>query len=81
MHWIERISSLFDKLINANNLFEKYSNVSHFTSTKKGLDTEFENINKVELDNLLKYFYTNARKKHGTMYCKNSTSLIRYGLA
>jgi hypothetical protein len=35
MHWIERISSLFDKLNNANNLFEKYSNVSHFTSTKK----------------------------------------------
>jgi hypothetical protein len=35
MHWIERISSLFDKLINASNVFEKYSNVSHCTSTKK----------------------------------------------
>ncbi|CAB4003505.1 Hypothetical predicted protein, partial [Paramuricea clavata] len=34
---------------------------------EKELPTEFENINKVELDNLLRHFYANARKKDGTL--------------
>ena len=39
---------------------------------EKGLSTKFEDHDKVELDNLLKQFYANARKKDGTMYCKNT---------
>ena len=46
--------------------------------TEKGLSTHFENNNKVELDNLLKKFFANARK---TMYSKNTINSIRYGLA
>ena len=48
---------------------------------EKGLPIQFENSNEVELDNLLKQFYVNARKKDGTMYCKNTMNSIRYGLA
>lgn len=48
---------------------------------EKELPTEFENINKVELDNLLKHFYANARKKDGTLYSKSTMNSIRYGLA
>ena len=39
---------------------------------EKGLSTKFEDNDKIELDNLLKQFYANARKKDGTMYCKNT---------
>ena len=48
---------------------------------EKGLSTQFEDNNKVELDNLLKQLYANARKKDGTMYSKNTINSIRYGLA
>ena len=46
---------------------------------EKELPTEFENINKVELDNLLKHFYANARKKDGTLYSK-STMKYQYDM-
>ena len=48
---------------------------------EKGLSTQLEDNDKVELDNLLKQFYANARKKDGTMYSKNTINSIRYGLA
>ena len=48
---------------------------------EKDVSIQFENNNKVELNNLLKQFYANARKKDGTMYCKNTMNSIRYGLA
>ena len=48
---------------------------------EKRLSTQFEDKDKVELDNLLKQFYANARKKDGTMYSKNTMNSIRYGLA
>ena len=56
----------------ANNVLREYC-------AEKGLSTQFEDNNKVELDNLLKQFYANARKKDGTMYSKNTINSIRYG--
>ena len=48
---------------------------------EKGLQTEFENLSKTELNDLLKSFYANARKKDGIFYSKNSINSIRYGIA
>ena len=48
---------------------------------EKGLQIEFENLSKTELNDLLKSFYANARKKDRTFYSKNSINSIRYGIA
>ena len=43
---------------------------------EKGMEVEFEKLEKEELDNLLKTFYANARRKDGSHYTKNSMNML-----
>jgi len=47
---------------------------------EKGVSADFEGLSKLELNQLLKQFYANARKQDGSFYTKNTLNSIRYGL-
>ena len=79
-----------DKLIEEKDSKSTKSSTKHAVkiirkfSVEKGLQTEFENLSKTELNDLLKFFYAGARKKDGTFYVINSINSInsiRYRIA
>ena len=47
---------------------------------EKGDSTDFVSISAHEINDLLKKFYLEARKKDGADYCKSSLTSIRFGL-
>ena len=76
-----------DKLIEEKDSKSAKSSTKHAVKiirkfcVEKGLQTEFENLSKTELNDLLKFFYASARKKDGTFYVINSINSIRYRIA
>ena len=49
--------------------------------SEKEIPTNFENLTKTQLNELLRNFYANARKADGSFYTKNTLNGIRYGLS
>ena len=50
-----------------------------YLKTRK-TDFDFTNINKSELNNLLRKFYDEIRKQDGSCYCKGSLVALRFGI-
>lgn len=48
--------------------------------TEKGYDPRFEKLDKRALNNVLRKFYVEARKKNGDLYKKSALSCIRFGI-
>ena len=49
--------------------------------SEKEIPTNFENLTKTQLNELLRNFYANERKADGSFYTKNTLNAIRYGLS
>ena len=50
-----------------------------YLKTRK-TDFDFTNINKSELNNVLRKFYDEIRKQDGSCYCKGSLVALRFGI-
>ena len=48
---------------------------------EQNLQETFEELNKTDLNSLLRKFYTSARKSDGSLYSKSSLVSIRYGIS